>query len=325
MDLSYLHPFLQRIALIKDAVLANFRKADISVFHEFSPPPCGGGHQFLRALIEEFKRIGYAVENNKISAKTKACLFNSFNFDFNRLKYLRRSGVRMIHRVDGPITIYRGRDDGSDKMIYSMNRELADATIFQSDYSLRKHLEMGMAFRDAVVIRNTVSPRIFNSKGRILFSTNRKTKILAASWSDNANKGFDAYQWLEERIDWNRFEFTFAGRSHLKFKHIKMLQPMPSVCLAAIMRDHDIFISGSKYESCPNVVLEALSCGMPVIYHNSGGTPEVVGRAGYGYESMEEIPLLLDKLVTSYMEVAAQIQLQTPAEVAAEYLRIMGI
>jgi len=313
------------MALIKDFGLANFRQADISVFHEFSPPPCGGGHQFLTGLIEEFKKSGLIVENNKISAKTKACLFNSFNFDCSRLRYLRRPKVRMIHRVDGPIMIYRGRDDGTDRMIFSMNQEFADATVFQSDYSMTKHLEMGMEFKNPLVIRNTVSRRIFNSEGRVSFSKNRKIKILAASWSDNMNKGFNIYRWLETRLDRDRFEFTFVGRSNITFKHIQMLKPMPSEELAAVMRGHDIFLSGSKYESCPNVVLEALSCGMPVIFHNSGGTPEVVGGAGYGFESMEEIPALLDKLVFSYEEIVSQIKLQKPYEVAAKYLHVMGV
>jgi glycosyltransferase involved in cell wall biosynthesis len=322
---SYFYPLLHRAALIKDAILAHCRVADISVFHEFSPPPCGGGHQFLRMLMEEFRKHGFIVENNKISSKTKACLFNSFNFDCSRLRYLHRAKIRMIHRIDGPITVYRGRDDGSDKMIFSMNMEFADASIFQSAYSMNKHLEMGMMFKNPIVIHNTVSPLIFNKEGRILFSENRRIKILAASWSDNINKGFDVYKWLEERLDMDRYDFTFVGRSHIKFKHIKMLKPLPSEELAAIMRGHDVFISGSKYESCSNVVLEALSCGMPVIFHNSGGTPEIVGSAGYGFESIEEIPFLLDKMVSSYETLVDQIQLPKPADVASKYLRVMGV
>lgn len=35
-------------------------------------------------------------------------------------------------------------------------------------------------------------------------------------------------------------------------------------------------------DPCPNVVLEALACGVPVVYPASGGTPELVGDAGIG-------------------------------------------
>ena len=110
---------------------------DISFFHNFVPPPTGGGHQFLRALWREFERRGIRLENNTISKTTRMCIFNSFNFDITRLRKTRRSGCRMIHRVDGPLAVYRGMDDGTDRRIYSANKEFADATIFQSQFSLR--------------------------------------------------------------------------------------------------------------------------------------------------------------------------------------------
>src|SRR5580765_5235141 len=137
-------------------------RADLAVFHEFRPPPYGGGNQFLLALVGELERRGLAVEANRLSGGTPACLYNSFNFDFARLKRFARDGARMVHRVDGPIGVYRGFDDGTDDRIASVNGELADATILQSAYSLEKHLELGLELRDPVVIRNTVDPAIFH-------------------------------------------------------------------------------------------------------------------------------------------------------------------
>ena len=38
---------------------------------------------------------------------------------------------------------------------------------------------------------------------------------------------------------------------------------------------------------CPTVVIEAMACGLPVVYSRSGGTPELVGEeAGYGVPSV---------------------------------------
>ena len=45
----------------------------------------------------------------------------------------------MVHRVDGPIGVYRGFDDGTDGRIAAMNAELADATVLQSRFSLEAH------------------------------------------------------------------------------------------------------------------------------------------------------------------------------------------
>src|SRR6266702_2709892 len=92
-------------------------RADLAVFHEFAPPPYGGGNQFLLALVRALRSRGLAVEVNRLSGGTPACLFNSFNFDFDRLRRFARGGVRMVHRVDGPVGVYRGFDDGTDLRI----------------------------------------------------------------------------------------------------------------------------------------------------------------------------------------------------------------
>ena len=324
-EMGAVEVLLKKISLYRDAVRGRVSPADIAIFQEFAPPPGGGGNQFLRALWSEFENSGFRVENNRISRATRACLFNSYNFDFDRLRYFRRKSCRMVHRVDGPISVYRSRDDGTDGRIHSVNLEFADATVFQSNYSLNKHLELGMQFRNPVVVRNTVSSAIFNSKGRITFDRNRRIKILAASWSDNANKGAAVYKWLEDALDWDRYEFTFVGRSPLPFSRIRTVEPLPSNAVAEIMRQQDIFISASRFESCPNVILEALACGLPVIFHNSGGTPEVVGEGGLGFSEKEEIPALLDRLVADYEKRSGRIEIPPMHDVVSRYLHAMGL
>ena len=136
--------------------------ADLSLFHEFAPPPTGGGHQFLRALVGSSRRRGLVVEVNRISAGTTACLFNSFNFDFRRLRRFARDDVRFVHRVDGPIGTYRGFDDGTDARIAELNAVLADATIVQSRYSLEAHRALGIELVDPRLIVNAVDPSVFH-------------------------------------------------------------------------------------------------------------------------------------------------------------------
>src|SRR5947209_18689361 len=126
---TFVKVLLRRVRT-EGAWLSSRRAAnDLAVFHEFQPPPYGGGNQFLLALVRELEARGLAVEENRLSGGTPACLFNSFNFDFGRLRRFARAGARMVHRVDGPIAVYRGFDDGSDRRIRQINSELADATV----------------------------------------------------------------------------------------------------------------------------------------------------------------------------------------------------
>lgn len=300
-------------------------RADVAIFHQFAPPPSGGGHQFLRALWGEFERLGLRAENNTISPTTRGCLFNSFNFDPARLRRFQHSSCRLVHRVDGPVDLYRGRDQGVDRRIQRLNQEFADGTVFQSAYSLRAHQELGLDFRAPVVIHNTPDSALFHSRGRTPFDPGRKLRIIASSWSDNPNKGAPVYQWLEDHLDWDRFDFTFVGRSPVRFQRIRHLPPVPSAQVAELLRDHDIFMTASLHEPCSNALLEALACGLPALYVQSGSHGELVGEAGLGFATREEIPGLLDQLVSGYARYQAAIRVPPLAEVAAAYLAAMGI
>jgi glycosyltransferase involved in cell wall biosynthesis len=46
------------------------------------------------------------------------------------------------------------------------------------------------------------------------------------------------------------------------------------------MRSADLLFFPSEEEPCPNTPIEAMASGLPVLYHPSGGTPELVGDAG---------------------------------------------
>lgn len=299
--------------------------ADIAFFHQFAPPPAGGGHQFLRALWRALRAAGWRLENNTISRTTRACLCNGHNFDVARLRALRRGGLRIVHRVDGPVEVYRGRNDGTDQRIWQANRELAQATVFQSHYSLHKHRELGLEFHAPVIIMNTPDPLIFHRQGRVPFSTNRKIRLISTSWSANPNKGADVYRWLAEHLDHSRFRYTFVGRVAQPLPGVNMLPPMPSAQLATLLRQHDIVITASRHDPCSNALLEALACGLPALFLQSGGHPELVGTAGFGFQAAEELPALLDALVADYAARQAAIRIPAMETVAHRYLSVLGL
>ena len=302
-----------------------FTASDLSIFHEFEPPPAGGGHQFLRAFMRQAEARGLRLENNRISRTTRACLFNSFNFDEKRLQLLRRDSVLYVHRVDGPIDVYRGRDDGVDQRIHAISQRVAEKTIFQSSYSLEKHLELGMEFRNPVVILNAADPEIFHPRGRVGFSRDRKVRLIAASWSNNLNKGAPVYQWLDEHLDWERFEFTFVGQSPIVFKNIRMIPPVDSYKLAGLLREHDVYLTASRNDPCSNSLIEALVCGLPAIYLQSGGHSEIVNQAGAGFEAAEQIPELLNQVVDGYESFQSRISLPSIEDVSEQYLKTLEL
>jgi glycosyltransferase involved in cell wall biosynthesis len=312
-----------RRARIESAWLASRRgRRDLAIFHEFAPPPYGGGNQFLLALLKELERRDLAIEVNRLSGGTSACLYNSFNFDFARLKRFARSGVRMVHRVDGPVGAYRGFDDGTDRRIVEINQQLADATILQSAYSLDKHRELGLALRDPVVIRNSVDPAIFHPP-REPVSRGSRLRLIASSWSDNPRKGADILGWLDTNLDFDSFDVTFAGNTQASFENIRVVGPLPSEALAELLRAQDAYLAPSRDDPCSNALLEALACGLPAAFLQSGGHPELVGEGGLGFESPEELPAVLTRLRDELDERRRAIRVPSLSEVADRYLEVL--
>lgn len=316
---------LRRAGRYAARAAAPFRHADVAIFHDFAPPPAGGGHQFLRALKREWERRGLRVEINSVSKTTRACLLNSFNFDADRFRFLRRAGVRVVHRVDGPLATYRGFDDGTDRKIAEWNREFAQATILQSAFSRRAHAEQGLALRDPVVVPNAADPAIFHPPERRDALRGRKLRVVSTSWSDNPNKGADVYAWLDQHLDFGRVDYMFVGRLPAALKNIRVVAPLPSRELADLLRNHDVYLTASRNDPCSNSLVEALACGLPAIYLDSGGHPELAGAAGLAFETAEQIPDLLVRLAAGLDDYRGRIRAPRIADVAERYLQILGV
>jgi len=298
-------------------------RADLAVFHDFAPPPSGGGNQFLAGLVNELQRRGLEVEVNRISGSTPVCLFNSFNFDDRRLRRFARAGCRMVHRVDGPIGVYRGFDDGTDRHIAALNHALADATVFQSRYSLDKHRELGIELRAPVVIPNTPDPAVFNADGRVALKAGKPVRLITTSWSDNPRKGADVIAELERLVDPARYELTFVGRSPVAFARARMIPPVSSSEVARLLREHHVFVFASLDEACSNSLLEALACGLPALYVDSGSNVEVVGEGGLSFRNAAEAATRLEELVGRWTELQAAIRVPSLAETADRYLEVL--
>jgi glycosyltransferase involved in cell wall biosynthesis len=318
----FVRVLLRRAATERDFRRSRRGRSDLAVFHEFHAPPYGGGNQFLLALVGELRGRGLDVELNRLSGQTPACLYNSFNFDFARLRRFAHDGVRMVHRVDGPIGVYRGFDDGTDRRIVEINA-LADRTILQSRYSLEKHRELGLELRDPLVIHNSVDPGIFHPPPAREPLDGRRLRVITTSWSDNPRKGSDVLTWLDENLDFDSCELTFAGRTQQAFERIRVVGPLASQPLADLLRAQDVFLAPSRDDPCSNALLEGLACGLPAAFLRSGGHPELVSDAGIGFDAAEEVPGVLARLRDELDERRAAIRVAPLSEVADRYLEAL--
>ena len=274
----------------------------IHILFSFKSGPYGGGNQFLKALREEWKKIGCYTDNSETA---DIFLFNSFQDIRTVLQTKRRFPKKhFVHRVDGPISLYRNSSsDSVDRFIFSANAAIADATLFQSQFSLRKNRAFGMSEKkfEAVIFNAPDSSVFFPSKTPSPPGQHRKTRLISTSWSSNPMKGFDAYAYLDTHLDFSKYEYTFVGNSPIAFKHIQKLPPKTSQEIASLLRASDIFITASRKDPCSNSLIEALTCKLPAIALNDGGHPELIQKGGETFVNFSEIPTLIELVSQDYL------------------------
>lgn len=286
----------------------------ININYKLIDRPWGGGNQFLRSLKNYFASQGI-YENNPF--KTDAVLFNSHHRLLMALwmKFLFPQKA-FIHRLDNLMAIARGKECGTDNSILFFNKKIADGTVFQSEWSKGRFFERGIEKgRPQKVIFNAPDPDIFYPKKGDGIKGKEKIRLISVSWSSNIRKGFPLYQFLDQMLDFKRFSMTFVGNSPVKFRNIRLLPPMQSRQLAETLRQHDVFISASLNESCPNALLEALHCGLAAVAIDSGAHKELIGGRGLLFTGK-------DDLLRSIEEVSSNIHYYKGGEVSPDIKRV---
>ncbi|MDD5327107.1 MAG: glycosyltransferase [Phycisphaerae bacterium] len=290
----------------------------VHILFEFKQGPWGGGNQFLKSLKKYLHSIDAYDEN---IATASAVLFNSHQYIDEVVKAKINNPEKVfIHRIDGPMRLYSRPNDKRDNVVLAANRYLADATVFQSEWSRQQNHRLGLHQKSfEIVIPNAPEPTIFNRNENKSFSTNRKTRLIATSWSPNWKKGFDVYKWLDENLDFDRYEMTFVGKSPVQFKNIRTLPPLSSEDIAEKLKENDIFIFASPIEACSNSLLEALHCGLPVVGPDQSSTPELIGDGGETFSKSDEIPHLLEKITGNYHKYQTGIHNPSMEDVGKRY------
>lgn len=296
-------------------------KPRIHVLADLRPAPFGGGAQFLSALSNEFLKQGMLEEKLRLA---DVVLFNSHHLPFEVL-WARCSNLSAVfaHRVDGPMLKYTDTQDIRDLIVFEVNRTAADCTVFQSHWSRKENLALGATkSRKSTVILNGADSGIFRqiNVDRRLSKDREKVRLVAASWSANPKKGFKAYEFIDQHLDFSKYSMTFVGNCPIDFENIKQIPPVGSAELATIFGEHDIFLTASEGDPCSNVLIEAQLCGLPALVLNDGGHPEIIGSGGVTFNSYHELIEKLDYLADNLERYSKKIKERKVSDVAKRYI-----
>lgn len=81
----------------------------------------------------------------------------------------------------------------------------------------------------------------------------------------------------------------------------------------SLMQEHDILLHTKYNDPCPRLVVEAMACGIPVVYSASGGVTELVGEeGGVGVPALldwnKDIPPDPEKMALAVKKVAESLE-----------------
>ena len=241
----------------------------------------GGGNSFLTRLKAELDKLKLYSNIHK----SKYIIINSHH------NVLRALIIRIIyankvfiHRVDGPIGLYVGKDDFRDKLVQNLNK-ISDLTIFQSNWSKKMNLKL-------LKIGNKHSPVIYN--GSKIFkqrkaNENKKISIIISSWSTNTNKGINFFSYLDKMLDFKKYRVDFYGNTNYQFKNIKIIKNKNFKDLEKIIPKYDLSLICSKNDPCSNFLIESINSNIDVLSLSSGGHNELIVNKKCFFKDKEDL------------------------------------
>ncbi|HEU6438347.1 MAG TPA: glycosyltransferase [Nitratidesulfovibrio sp.] len=172
----------------------------------------------------------------------------------------------------------------------------------------------------STVIHNAPDPAVFHpAEGYIPPSGNQKIRLVSTSWSVNPLKGFSSFVWLDENLDFSRFEVTLIGNCPERFRHVRVVPPLVHSALGDELRRHHLFFFPSRVECCSNALLEGLHCGLPALAFDGSSNRELVGEGGRMFARDEDIPGLLGEMSARLSEYRLRIAAMPLSRVAGAY------
>lgn len=151
--------------------------------------------------------------------------------------------------------------------------------------SLERGLRLLAPAANYRVVPNVVDGRIFAPRRND--ATRRVLRVVSVGLMDDDSKGFDVLldaaarcstafrlELVGDGVDRPRYEQQAHALGIADRVTFHGILSKPEI--AAVLQSADAFVLASRFDTNPVVVLEALSCGLPVLATSVGGLPEVV-------------------------------------------------
>ena len=193
-------------------------------------------------------------------------------------------GYHLLICVLGKIVIFLDIKTLFERSFFQLSiyRQLADAIVFQSDYSQRQCEEVlgESSARNIYKIVNGANRGYFYPSVKEL-CLGGEVKFITTGNFRNPDMLKPVIQALDAMKTPKRL--TILGRVHshllecIERDYVTHLKEVSLPEVGHVLRHHNVFLYSHLNPPCPNSVIEAMSCGLPVVGFNSGSMQELCG------------------------------------------------
>lgn len=248
----------------------------------------GGPATFMSHLKNylDDKGFNYCTSHRRLGVRG---IFFPISYDIELLKKFKKKGITIIQRLDG---VYYPSKHGDtyialNKDMKEIHNNLADIVVYQSRYSKAACEKMfgRLTGIETHIILNGTDKKVFypSQESRKELAKENEVRILMTG----VFRHREMIEPIVRALDSVKSEFSFrlvtAGpvtnediRHYFERPYIVQRDGLNHAELAEELRRSDLFVYSILNPACPNSVIEAVSCGVPVVGFKSGAMEELL-------------------------------------------------